>query len=182
MAEKTYAVMNGAAPGAAAPVAITTGTSIRTMLQLATNTTTPAIRFVEWWVEFDGSTAATPIKVELLRHTATPQTTLTADGGFGVKWEKNPGFDVKTSAVVTSGDRFEFKLSPTSTITQSVAAIWDASDWGDALYTFGAGVAAALTTRSQLKLELLDAYATRPPTAAVKNNDVAVLAAVVYKF
>jgi len=113
---------------------------------------------------------------------ATPQTMLTADAGFGVKWEKNPGFDVKTSAVVTSGDHFDFKLSPTSTITQSFAAIWDASDWGDALYTFGAGVAAALTTRSQLKLELLDAYATRPPTAAVKSNDVALLAAVVYKF
>ena len=78
MAAKTYAVMNGAAPGAAAPVPITTGTAIKTMLQLATNTTTPAIRFVEWWVEFDGSTAATPIRVELMRHTATPQKTLTA--------------------------------------------------------------------------------------------------------
>jgi hypothetical protein len=78
MAEKTYAVMNGAAPGAAAPVAITTGTAIKTMLQLATNTTTPSIRFVEWWVEFDGSTAATPIKVELMRHTGGAQTTLTA--------------------------------------------------------------------------------------------------------
>ncbi len=78
MAEKTYAVTNGAAPGAAAPVAITTGTAIKTMIQLATNTTTPAIRFVEWWAEFDGSTAATPIKVELMRHTTAPQTTLTA--------------------------------------------------------------------------------------------------------
>ena len=78
MAEKTYAVTNGAAPGAAAPVAITTGTAIKTMIQLATNTTTPAIRYVEWWVEFDGSTAATPIKVELMRHTTAPQTTLTA--------------------------------------------------------------------------------------------------------
>ena len=113
---------------------------------------------------------------------ATPQTTLTADAGFGVKWEKNPGFDVQTSAVVTSGDRFEFKLSPTSTLTQSFAAVWDADDWGDALYTFAAGAAAALTTRSQLKLELLDTYATRPPTADIKNNDVAVLAALVYKF
>ncbi|HEU4936379.1 MAG TPA: DUF481 domain-containing protein [Vicinamibacterales bacterium] len=84
---------------------------------------------------------------------ATPQTTLTGDAGFGVKWEKNPGFDVQTSAVVTSGDRFEFELSPTSTITQSFAAVWDANDWGDALYTFAAGAAAALTTRSQLKLE-----------------------------
>lgn len=78
MAAKTYAVTNGAAPGAAAAAAIATGTSIRTMLQLATNTTTPAIRYVEWWVEFDGSTAATPIKVELMRHTTAPQTTLTA--------------------------------------------------------------------------------------------------------
>lgn len=78
MAAKTYAVTNGAAPAAAAPVAITTGTAIKTMLQIATNTTTPAIRFVEWWVEFDGSTAATPIKVELMRHTSAPQTTLTA--------------------------------------------------------------------------------------------------------
>ena len=78
MAEKTYAVTNGAAPGAAPAVPITTGTATKTMIQLATNTTTPAIRFVEWWVEFDGSTAATPIKVELMRHTTAPQTTLTA--------------------------------------------------------------------------------------------------------
>lgn len=78
MAAKTYAVMNGAAPGAAAPVAVSSSTSIRTMLQIATNTTTPAIRYVEWWTEFDGSTAATPIKVELLRNTGGPQSTLTA--------------------------------------------------------------------------------------------------------
>jgi hypothetical protein len=78
MAAKTYAVMNGAAPGAAAAVPITTGTAIKTHIQIATNTTTPAIRFVEWWVEFDGSTAATPIKVELIRHTGGAQTTLTA--------------------------------------------------------------------------------------------------------
>lgn len=78
MTAKTYAVMNGAAPGAAAAVPITTGTAIKTHIQLATNTTTPAIRFVEWWAEFDGSTAATPIKVELIRHTGGAQTTLTA--------------------------------------------------------------------------------------------------------
>ena len=113
---------------------------------------------------------------------ATERTTLAASAGLGVKWEKNPGFDVETSAVVTSGDDFEFKLSPTSTITQSFKALWNADDWGDALYTFSAGVAAALTTRSQLKFTVLDAYASRPPTEDVKKNDVAVLAAVVYKF
>jgi|SRR5215471_2129176 len=78
MAAKTYAVTNGAAPGAAAPATISTGTALKTMIQLATNTTTPSMRFVEWWVEFDGATAATPIKVELMRHTTGPQTTLTA--------------------------------------------------------------------------------------------------------
>ena len=78
MTAKTYAVMNGAAPGAAASVQMTTGTAIKTHIQLATNTTTPAIRFVEWWAEFDGSTAATPIKVELIRHTGGAATTLTA--------------------------------------------------------------------------------------------------------
>lgn len=78
MAAKTYAVMNGAAPGAAAAVPITTGTAIKSMIQLATNATTPSMRFVEWWVEYDGSTAATPIKTELIRHTTAPQTTLTA--------------------------------------------------------------------------------------------------------
>lgn len=113
---------------------------------------------------------------------ATERTTLTADGGLGVKWEKNPGFDLKTSAVVTSGDRFEFKLSPTATITQGFQTLWKADDWSDALYTFSAGVAAGLTTRSQLKFTLLNAYATKPPTETVKKNDVAVLAAVVYKF
>lgn len=78
MAAKTYTVLNGAAPGAAAAVPISTGTSIRTMLQIATNTTNNAIRLIEWWTEFDGSSAAQPIKVEVIRHTGGPQTTLTA--------------------------------------------------------------------------------------------------------
>ena len=65
MAEKTYAVTNGAAPGAAPAVPITTGTATKTMIQLATNTSTPAIRFVEWWVEFDGSTAKPTTRPEV---------------------------------------------------------------------------------------------------------------------
>jgi hypothetical protein len=75
---KTYTVLNGAVPGAAATPGISTGTAIKTHIQIATNTTTPAIRVVEWWSEFNGSAAATPIAVELIRHTGGPQTTLTA--------------------------------------------------------------------------------------------------------
>lgn len=97
MAAKTYAVMNGAAPGAAAAVPITTGTAIKTQIQIATNTTTPSIRFVEWWVEFDGSTAATPIKVELIRHTGGAQTTLTAYAAADIAKVNDP--NAPTSSV-----------------------------------------------------------------------------------
>ena len=113
---------------------------------------------------------------------ATPVTTFNVDGGLGFKIEKNPGVDRRTDVVVALSDKFEHKLSATAALTQSFGALWKAQDFGDALYTFTAGVAAALTARTQLKLELLDTYASRPPNAAVKNNDVAVLTTVVYKF
>jgi putative salt-induced outer membrane protein YdiY len=116
------------------------------------------------------------------RLVAAPMTTLAVDGGVGIKWEKNPGLDRRTSAVFTGSDKFERKLSTTAAITQAFNALWKADDFGDALYTFTAGVAAALTTRTQLKIELLDTYVTRPPTIAVKSNDVALLTALVYKF
>lgn len=112
----------------------------------------------------------------------TPMTSFNVDGGLGVKLEKNPGLDRRTDLVVTASDKLEHKLSKTAAITQSLGALWKAQDFGDALYTFSAGVAAALTTRTQLKVEVLDTYASRPPTAAVKRNDVALLTALVYKF
>jgi hypothetical protein len=99
-----------------------------------------------------------------------------------VKVEKNTDLDRRTDVVVTSSEKFEHKVSTTAALTQSFGAIWKAKDFGDALYTFTAGVAAALTARTQLKLELLDSYASRPPSAAVQSNDVAVVTALVYKF
>ena len=118
MAEKTYAVMNGAAPGIAAPVAITTGTAIKTHIQISTNVTTPAIRFVEWWVEFDGATAATPIKVELMRHTATGQTTLSAYAAGDIARVNDPNAPV--SGVVLGAGNSGFsntttEITPTGT-------------------------------------------------------------------
>lgn len=118
MAEKTYAVMNGAAPGAAAPVPITTGTAVKTHIQLATNATTPAIRFVEWWVEFDGSTAATPIRVELLRHTTAPQTTLTAYGAADIARVNDPNAPasgVQLGTALSGFSNTTTEVSPTGT-------------------------------------------------------------------
>jgi hypothetical protein len=46
-------------------VAVTTGTAIKTLLQFEPSATVIA-KIVEWGISFDGSAAATPIKVELL--------------------------------------------------------------------------------------------------------------------
>jgi putative salt-induced outer membrane protein YdiY len=113
---------------------------------------------------------------------ATPATSFNVDGGLGFKVEKNPGFDRRNDVVITASDKFEHKLSPTAALTQSFGALWKANEFADALYTFTVGAAAALTTRTQLKVELLDTYSTRPPNVAVKNNDVALLTTLVYKF
>src|SRR2546423_3415680 len=60
-----YLIANGASPTTAAQVAVTTGTSIKTLLQVKASATKPA-KIVEWGISFDGSAAATPIKCELL--------------------------------------------------------------------------------------------------------------------
>jgi hypothetical protein len=61
----TYVAYNGAAPTTAALTSVTTGTAIKTLLQIATPATCE-LRISEWGISFDGSAAATPIKVELV--------------------------------------------------------------------------------------------------------------------
>lgn len=75
-----YLIANGPMPTTASFAAVTTGTAIKTMLQVkpsATNT----LKVVEWGISFDGSAAATPIKVELLQTdvAATVTASATAD-------------------------------------------------------------------------------------------------------
>lgn len=72
-----YMIMNGAASGAAQPVVAATGTAIKTMLQVASSATATA-KIVEWGVSFDGSAAATPIKVELVETSGAATVTASA--------------------------------------------------------------------------------------------------------
>lgn len=69
-----YQVFNGPMPTTAAQVAVTTGTAIKTMLQLKPFN---QVKIVEWGISFNGSAAATPIKCELLE-TGTVFGTVTA--------------------------------------------------------------------------------------------------------
>lgn len=61
-----YIAFNGASPTTASQVAVTTGTNIKTLLQVATPATRP-IKVVEWGISFDGSAAATPGICELIQ-------------------------------------------------------------------------------------------------------------------
>lgn len=107
---------------------------------------------------------------------------LLADAGLGVVWEKNPGQGVRSDGAVSGGQQFTHQITATTEFTQKLAGLWKMQDFGDALYAFGAGIAASLTDRTQLKVEFLDTYKTRPPAPGVGKNDLATLVSFVYKF
>lgn len=78
-----YLIGNGARPTSAVQVAVTTGTSIKTMLQAKLGRAILRAKIVEWGISFDGSAAATPIAVELLT-TKTVAATVTAHVAAGI--------------------------------------------------------------------------------------------------
>lgn len=110
------------------------------------------------------------------------RTELGVDAGVGVVWEQNPGLERQTDGAVTAGQQFTRKLTATTELKEKVAALWKMDDFGDALYTFGAGIAASITAGTQMKVEFVDTYKSRPPLPGVKKNDIAVLVSFVYKF
>ena len=110
------------------------------------------------------------------------RTELNADVGVGAVWEQNPGLELQTDGAVSAGEKFTHKITTTTELTQKVAALWKMDDFGDALYVFGAGLAASVTGGTQIKIEFLDTYKAKPPLPGVQKNDIATLVSFVYKF
>ncbi|MEZ5316970.1 MAG: DUF481 domain-containing protein [Vicinamibacterales bacterium] len=107
---------------------------------------------------------------------------LSVDAGVGGVWEKNTGLDdVKTSGAVTLGEKLTRRLNDAVGVTQTFTGLWKTSDFADALYTFGLGLSARVSTFTQFKVEWLDTYKNRPPAADVKKNDVSLLVSLVFK-
>jgi hypothetical protein len=103
MSSPLYRVSNGASPGAAAGVKVTTGTSIKTLLQLLHPNN--AIRVVEWGISFDGFAAATPIECELI-HTTTVAATVTAYVANDVTLLTDPAANVPGLTLSTTGSGY----------------------------------------------------------------------------
>lgn len=108
------------------------------------------------------------------------RTKLSVDGGVGAVWEKPLLGDVKSSGAITVAEKLTHQLSATAALSQSFAVLYKTNDFEDALYTFGASVTAALTARTQLKVEVLDTYKNLPAPTIVKN-DVALIVGMVFK-
>ena len=79
-----YLIPNGPSPTTAAQAVVTTGTAIKTMLQVKLDDSgANRGKVVEWGISFDGSAAATPIKCELLT-TGTVKATVTEHVAAGI--------------------------------------------------------------------------------------------------
>jgi putative salt-induced outer membrane protein YdiY len=111
----------------------------------------------------------------------TVRTELAIDGAVGIVWEQNPGLELQTDGAVVGSQQLAHKLTATTDFREKVSALWKMDDFGDALYTFTTGVAAAVTTATQIKVEFLDSYKSQPPIG-VQKNDIALLVSFVYKF
>lgn len=110
-----YWAANGAAPTTAALVAVTTGTAIKTMLQIAPSTTRP-IKVVKWGISFDGSAAATPIKCELIQTDVAA--TVTAHVAAGVQPYDDPNGPASTVTLGTAATGYTASAEGTITATR----------------------------------------------------------------
>lgn len=107
---------------------------------------------------------------------------LSVDGGVGATVENSPDRGSETSAAIKAGESFEWKLSPTSKITQRLNGLWKTDDFDDALYHFDAGISTTITSRAELKLSYLYDYKNKPAAAGIEKGDSALFAAILFRF
>jgi hypothetical protein len=113
-----YIAANGAMPTTTELTPITTGTAVKTMLQIATPSTR-SIKVVEWGISFDGSAAATPIRCELIQTDVAATVTAHLAAGVQPYSDPNAGASVMTLGTSATG----YTASAEGTIT--------ATRWGD---------------------------------------------------
>ena len=110
-----YRAYNAAAPTTASIVKVTTGTALKTMLQISPKTGVD-LEVPQWGISFDGSAAATPGTVELIETDVAATVTAYASGDI-VK-QTNPAGPAADAALITLGTANSgFTSSAEGTIT-----------------------------------------------------------------
>jgi putative salt-induced outer membrane protein YdiY len=112
----------------------------------------------------------------------TRQATLAFSGGIGGVWEQDYDTPLKTTGAVTFEQKFTRRLSRSAAFTQSFSTLWNLTAFGDGLYQLGLTLTSTLVGRTELKVEALDTFKTRPPQPGLRRNDVTLLTGISYKF
>ena len=111
-----FRAYNAAAPTTASIVKVTTGTALKTLLQISPKTGVD-LEVPQWGISFDGSAAATPGTVELVE-TGTVAATVTSYASADVVKVTNPGGPAADSGLITLGTANSgFTASVEGTIT-----------------------------------------------------------------
>jgi len=117
-----YFIPNGPSPTTASQVAVTTGTAIKTLLQVKMGALVTTVgKVVEWGISFDGAVAAAGIECELLT-TGTVGATITEHLAAGiVLWDANgvTTTDDNPFAFGAAGDETGYTGSAEGSITVS---------------------------------------------------------------
>lgn len=113
----SYVAYNNAMVTTAAQTGVTTGTAIKTMLQISTPSTRP-IRIIEWGVSFDGSSSATPIKCELIETDVAA--TVTAHVAAGVQKYSDPNAPASLVTLGTANTGFTASAEGTTTASRTL--------------------------------------------------------------
>jgi hypothetical protein len=111
-----YWAANAPMATTAAPASVATGTSIKTLLQIA-SPSTRTLRVVEWGISFDGSAAATPIKCELIQTDVAA--TVTAHTSTGVQPFNDPNAPASLVSLGVSATGYTSTAEGTPTATRT---------------------------------------------------------------
>jgi hypothetical protein len=133
---KVYQAHNYAEPTTAAPAPVTTGTAIKTLLQIATPSTED-VAIVAWGIDFDGTAAAAPIKVELIDTDVAA--TVTAHVASGLVKLNGPSDAASVMTLGTSATGFTASAEGTPGATSRLLAFRQVPPNGGYEYEFPLG-------------------------------------------
>src|SRR5438105_10661325 len=112
----------------------------------------------------------------------TMRSQFAVDAGVGAIVEQDTGATARGSGAITFGEKLVHQLTDTTTLKEMANALLKTSDFNDGLYTFQIGIAAKISSRLQLSLDVIDSYKNKPFNPALKKNDVAVVTSIVAKY
>jgi len=107
--------------------------------------------------------------------------TLAVEAGPSAVFEHLQGESARSYIAVRFAERFEYKLTATTKVWQTLAYIPEISDWANNyLLNFEAGIDTAISKQLSLRVVFQDMYASQPAPGR-ESNDMRLLAGIAYK-